>query len=66
MCNFICFPLFQFLCRLFTAPELRSLEMLVLFETPAGYALFKVLNEGQLQEANIVKDFATLEGAQKV
>jgi nucleolar protein 58 len=40
--------------------------MLVLFETPAGYALFKVLNEGQLQEANIVKDFATLEGAQKV
>lgn len=40
--------------------------MLVLFETPAGYALFKVHNEGKLQEANIAKDFATLEGAQKV
>ncbi len=41
-------------------------NMLVLFETPAGYALFKVHNEGKLQEANVAKDFATLEGAQKV
>jgi len=41
-------------------------SMLVLFETPAGYALFKVRNEGKLQEANVAKEFATLEGAQQV
>lgn len=27
--------------------------MLLLFETAAGYALFKVLNEGKLQEAEV-------------
>ncbi len=40
--------------------------MLVLFETPAGYALFKVLNEGKLQEANVYKEFSSPENAQKL
>ncbi|KAL9683344.1 hypothetical protein QQ045_015164 [Rhodiola kirilowii] len=42
-------------------------EMLVLFETPAGFALFKVLSEGKLaQVEDIWKDFATAESARKV
>ena len=28
-------------------------EMLVLFETPAGFALFKVLNEGKLSKVEV-------------
>ena len=41
--------------------------MLVLFETPAGYAVFKVLNESKLQEVdNIFKHFETPEKASKV
>lgn len=27
--------------------------MLLLFETPAGYAIFKVLDEGKLQQAEV-------------
>eukprot|EP01098_Paradermamoeba_levis_P015843 TRINITY_DN827_c0_g1_i4.p1 TRINITY_DN827_c0_g1~~TRINITY_DN827_c0_g1_i4.p1 ORF type:complete len:577 (+),score=281.53 TRINITY_DN827_c0_g1_i4:112-1842(+) len=41
--------------------------MLVLFETAAGFALFKVLDEGKLSNADdLGKDFQTLEGAQKI
>eukprot|EP01104_Vermistella_antarctica_P012224 TRINITY_DN34_c0_g1_i1.p1 TRINITY_DN34_c0_g1~~TRINITY_DN34_c0_g1_i1.p1 ORF type:complete len:540 (-),score=252.41 TRINITY_DN34_c0_g1_i1:88-1707(-) len=41
--------------------------MLVLFETPAGYALFKVLDEGKIAESkDLTKDFETLEKAQKI
>ncbi|XP_072034843.1 nucleolar protein 58-like [Amphiura filiformis] len=41
--------------------------MLVLFESPAGYAIFKLLDESKLQEVdNIYKDFSTPEGASKV
>ena len=41
--------------------------MLVLFETPAGFALFKVLDEGRLKNADdLFKDFETPEKAQKV
>lgn len=41
--------------------------MLLLFETAAGYALFKVLKEGKLQEAeDLSKDFSSAEGAQKI
>lgn len=41
--------------------------MLLLFETAAGLALFKVLNGGKLKETEDVgADFATLEQAQKV
>ncbi|KAL6062053.1 Ribosomal RNA processing protein 1 A [Balamuthia mandrillaris] len=41
--------------------------MLVLFETPAGYALFKVLNEGKLQqENNIYKEFQDPDSSQKM
>uniref|UniRef100_A0A7N0RFP6 Nucleolar protein 58 n=1 Tax=Kalanchoe fedtschenkoi TaxID=63787 RepID=A0A7N0RFP6_KALFE len=41
--------------------------MLVLFETPAGFALFKVLSEGKLaQVEDIWKEFATAESARKV
>lgn len=29
--------------------------MLVLFETPAGYALFRVLNEGKLQSVEEIE-----------
>ncbi|CAM8902485.1 unnamed protein product [Rhodiola kirilowii] len=41
--------------------------MLVLFETPAGFALFKVLNEGKLaQVEDIWKEFSTAESTRKV
>ncbi|CAM8914776.1 unnamed protein product [Rhodiola kirilowii] len=41
--------------------------MLVLFETPAGFALFKVLSEGKLaQVEDIWKEFATADSARKV
>jgi nucleolar protein 58 len=39
--------------------------MLVLFETPAGYALFKVLDEGKLTEVDdIFKQFESPDKAQ--
>lgn len=41
--------------------------MLVLFETPAGLSLFKVLDEKKISEANdLSQDFETPEGASKV
>ncbi len=41
--------------------------MLVLFETPAGYAIFKVLDEGKLKLSDdLYKDFETPEAASKV
>ncbi len=42
-------------------------KMLVLFETPAGYAIFKMLDEGKLQKSDdLYKDFETPEAASKV
>ncbi|XP_046376618.2 nucleolar protein 58-like [Haliotis rufescens] len=41
--------------------------MLVLFETPAGYAMFKLLNEKKLSKAdNLFEDFSSPEAASKV
>ena len=41
--------------------------MLVLFETPAGFAIFKLLDEKKLlQSENLFEDFTTPEGAKKV
>lgn len=41
--------------------------MLVLFETPAGFAVFKLLNEKKLQASeNLYKDFETPELASKI
>lgn len=41
--------------------------MLVLFETPAGYAIFKLLDENKLTEIeNLYHDFETGEAACKV
>ncbi|XP_028393169.1 nucleolar protein 58-like [Dendronephthya gigantea] len=41
--------------------------MLVLFETPAGYAIFKLLDEGKLQKAdNLYEDFESPERAHKI
>ncbi|XP_050455845.1 nucleolar protein 58 [Cataglyphis hispanica] len=41
--------------------------MLVLFETPAGYAIFKLLDENKLTESeNLYKDFETPEDASKI
>eukprot|EP00002_Diphylleia_rotans_P039153 TRINITY_DN900_c0_g1_i2.p1 TRINITY_DN900_c0_g1~~TRINITY_DN900_c0_g1_i2.p1 ORF type:complete len:567 (-),score=190.71 TRINITY_DN900_c0_g1_i2:361-2061(-) len=41
--------------------------MLVLFETPAGFALFKLLNEGKISQVqDLSKDFATPEAASKI
>ncbi|XP_077240539.1 putative nucleolar protein 5-2 [Tasmannia lanceolata] len=41
--------------------------MLVLFETPAGFALFKVLDEGKLSKVeDLWKEFATSDSARKV
>ncbi|KAK4780352.1 hypothetical protein SAY87_016458 [Trapa incisa] len=41
--------------------------MLVLFETPAGFALFKLLDEGKLSKVDdLTKDFSSAESAKKV
>ena len=41
--------------------------MLVLFETPAGYAVFKLLDEKKLQQSeNLYEDFETVESAKNV
>ena len=41
--------------------------MLVLFETPAGYALFKVKNDGKLGDVdNLYKEFETADKANKM
>ena len=41
--------------------------MLVLFETPADYAIFKLLDEKKLTKTeNLYHDFETPEGAGKV
>lgn len=41
--------------------------MLVLFETPAGFALFKVLNEGKLSKVeDLWKEFSTSDSARQV
>ncbi|GAB2218769.1 hypothetical protein Droror1_Dr00002001 [Drosera rotundifolia] len=41
--------------------------MLVLFETPAGFALFKVLDEGKLSKVeDLSKEFETPEAARKI
>ncbi|KDP23603.1 hypothetical protein JCGZ_23436 [Jatropha curcas] len=41
--------------------------MLVLFETPAGFALFKVLDEGKLSKVeDLWKEFSTADSARKV
>ena len=41
--------------------------MLVLFETPAGYAVFKMLDEGKLQETEtLYEDFETVDKARAV
>jgi nucleolar protein 58 len=41
--------------------------MLLLFETPAGYALFKVLNEGKVEKvSDIVKAFSDADSADSV
>lgn len=41
--------------------------MLLLFETAAGYALFKVLNENKLQEVDdLFDEFTSLDSAQKI
>ena len=45
----------------------RASSMLVLFETPAGYALFKVLDESKLRKAeDLYKDFVSLESARNM
>jgi len=42
-------------------------RMLVLFETPAGYALFSLKNEGKLEDVNnLYKEFETPEKANKM
>ncbi len=41
--------------------------MLALFETPAGFALFKVLNEGKLDASEeLYREFETPDAARKV
>ena len=41
--------------------------MLVLFETPAGYAVFKLLDEKKLQESdNLFEDFKDVHAAKNV
>jgi nucleolar protein 58 len=41
--------------------------MLVLFETPAGFALFKVNDDKKIQKTdNLFQEFSSVEGAQKL
>ena len=41
--------------------------MLVLFESPAGFAIFKLLDEKKLQKVdNLYEDFSNAESAKKV
>ena len=41
--------------------------MIVLFESPAGYALFKVLDEGKLKDVdNLHAAFADADSAQRM
>ena len=41
--------------------------MLVLFETPAGYAVFKLLDEGKLAKSDsLYEDFETIDKAKNV
>jgi hypothetical protein len=40
-------------CTHYLVQRSSSITMLVLFETAAGFALFKVLNEGKLQNAEV-------------
>ena len=41
--------------------------MLVLFETPAGYAVFKLLDEGKLAKSDsLYEDFSSLDKAKNV
>ena len=40
--------------------------MLVLYETALGYCLFKVTDEGRLEQDDIWKDFETPEKANKL
>lgn len=45
---------------------LTSQKMLVLYETPAGYALFTLLDDGKLEKPDSIwKDFETPEQANK-
>ena len=49
------------------APASASAAMLVLFETPAGYALFKLLDKTKIAKAeDVYKHFDTVEHAQQV
>ncbi|KAG6479866.1 hypothetical protein ZIOFF_063342 [Zingiber officinale] len=46
---------------------IHGLVMLVLFETPAGFALFKVLDEGKLDKVeDLWKEFTSAESARKI
>merc|ERR1711910_35087 len=45
----------------------NQFKMLVLFETPAGFAIFKLLDEKKVQQSeDLYKDFASVESAKKV
>jgi hypothetical protein len=57
------FPFWPLQTALFVCSE----EMFVLFETPAGFGLFKVLNEGKLKNPeNLWKEFEDLDNAKKI
>jgi hypothetical protein len=44
-----------------------TLPMLVLFETPAGFALFNVLDDSKIEDSdNLFKHFQTPDAANKV
>ncbi|KAG6508576.1 hypothetical protein ZIOFF_033950 [Zingiber officinale] len=48
-------------------PFVGAAAMLVLFETPAGFALFKVLDEGKLDKVeDLWKEFTSVESARKI
>lgn len=43
-----------------------SIRMLILYESPAGYALFKVLKQGKLDPANVWEEFQNSEKASEM
>ena len=65
--NISCNPCLWAECHYYQPRHKKSFIMLVLFETPAGFAIFKLLDEKKLlQSDNLFEDFKTPEGAKKV
>ncbi|GBP03060.1 Nucleolar protein 58 [Eumeta japonica] len=61
------FPRLDVEVKYFTSFSFKKLRMFVLYETPAGYAIFKLLDEKKMQEVdNLYLEFQTPDRANKL